>query len=304
MRPIMLSGHERALTQVKYNAPDGDLLFSCSKDHVINVWFSHNGERLGTFNGHNGTVWTVDCDSTSTFLVSGAADNTMRLWRIATGELLYTWEFPTAIKRVHFNEDDTKILMITEKRMGYEGTLRIFGLNRDGGKQSKEPELIVTPEGSKATVAAWSYLDKYLVTGHENGEVRLFDAKSGEELKSNSVHEGLITDLQISPDGTWFISSSKDKSAKIIAVDDLSVLKTFTTETPMNSAAVIPGRPYILMGGGQEAMAVTTTSARQGGFEVRLCHKIFEEEITRIKGGFGPCNTLAVHPKGLQSASC
>lgn len=61
MRPIMLSGHERSLTQIKYNA-EGDLLFSASKDHVINVWHSHNGERLGTYNGHNGTVWTIDAD--------------------------------------------------------------------------------------------------------------------------------------------------------------------------------------------------------------------------------------------------
>lgn len=34
MRPILLSGHERALTQVKYNS-DGDIIFSVSKDHVI-----------------------------------------------------------------------------------------------------------------------------------------------------------------------------------------------------------------------------------------------------------------------------
>jgi WD40 repeat protein len=54
-------GHERPLTQIKYNA-QGDLIFSCSKDLVINVWYSANGERLGTFDGHNGSVWTLDID--------------------------------------------------------------------------------------------------------------------------------------------------------------------------------------------------------------------------------------------------
>jgi hypothetical protein len=38
------------------------LLFTASKDHVINAWFSSNGERLGTYNGHNGTIWTIACD--------------------------------------------------------------------------------------------------------------------------------------------------------------------------------------------------------------------------------------------------
>ena len=62
-KPIILQGHERSLTQIVFNA-EGDLLFSASKDVGVNVWFTSNGERLGTFNGHNGTVWTVavDCE--------------------------------------------------------------------------------------------------------------------------------------------------------------------------------------------------------------------------------------------------
>jgi hypothetical protein len=47
MRPILLSGHERSLTQCIYNQ-DGDLIFSTSKDHNASVWFSHNGERWVT----------------------------------------------------------------------------------------------------------------------------------------------------------------------------------------------------------------------------------------------------------------
>lgn len=33
----------------------------------MNVWFTSNGERLGTLNGHNGTVWTVAVDCECTF---------------------------------------------------------------------------------------------------------------------------------------------------------------------------------------------------------------------------------------------
>jgi hypothetical protein len=47
-------GPERSLTQIRYSA-GGDLLFSVSKDQLINVWYSHNGERSGTYDGRNGT---------------------------------------------------------------------------------------------------------------------------------------------------------------------------------------------------------------------------------------------------------
>ena len=55
----MLHGHDRAITQIKYNR-EGDLLLSCAKDHQPNIWYSVNGERLGTYKGHAGAVWGVD----------------------------------------------------------------------------------------------------------------------------------------------------------------------------------------------------------------------------------------------------
>ena len=68
----------------------------------------------------------------SRFLVSGSADNTLKLWEVATGKCLYTWEFPTAVKRVSFSEDDDQIVCITEQRMGYQGAIRVFEINREG----------------------------------------------------------------------------------------------------------------------------------------------------------------------------
>lgn len=54
-----MKGHERPLTFLKYNR-EGDLLFSCAKDNTPTVWFADNGERLGTYKGHNGAVWCCD----------------------------------------------------------------------------------------------------------------------------------------------------------------------------------------------------------------------------------------------------
>ncbi len=72
-RPILLKGHERSITVVKFNF-DGDLLFTGSKDHTPSVWRSENGERLGTFNGHKGTVWDLDCCRFTKRVVTASAD--------------------------------------------------------------------------------------------------------------------------------------------------------------------------------------------------------------------------------------
>ena len=83
----MLHGHERSITQIKYNR-EGDLLFSSAKDHTPNVWYSLNGERLGSFDGHQGAVWAIDVNWDTTRFMSGAADQSLRIWDCATGKLL------------------------------------------------------------------------------------------------------------------------------------------------------------------------------------------------------------------------
>ena len=45
-------------------------------------------------------------------------------------------------------------------------------------------------------------------------------------------------------------------------------------------------------------MDVTTTSTRIGKFDARFYHLVFEEECGRIKGHFGPINSVAFHPDG------
>lgn len=91
--------------------------------------------------------------------------------------------------------------------------------------------------------------------------------------------------------------------SQLMDAKTLEVMKTYVADTPLNSAAITPVKDYVIVGGGQAAMDVTTTSARQGKFEARFYHKIFEEEIGRVRGHFGPLNYVAVSPLGTGYAS-
>lgn len=161
----------------RYNR-DGDIIFSTAKDQHICAWFSHNGERLGTYHGHQGAIWTVDVDPTSALIASGAADNTVRLWNIKTGKCLKVWNFNTAVKRVEFDETGSQLLAVTEQRMGYLGTIVVLSINLNvDAEQFDEFLMTITCGQSKATVAGWSYLSKFIIAGHEDGSVSQYDAK-------------------------------------------------------------------------------------------------------------------------------
>lgn len=46
--------------------------------------------------------------------------------------------------------------------------------------------------------------------------------------------------MQKNRQGTMFVTASKDKTAKLFDVDDLSVHKVYVTERPVNSASLSP----------------------------------------------------------------
>merc|ERR1739844_69728 len=127
--------------------------------------------------------------------------------------------------------------------------------------------------------------------------------KTNKKTYVSKDHTKAISDLQLSQDGTMLISSSKDMTAKIFDAKNLEPLKTFKTERPVNSAAVSPIREHVVLGGGQDAMDVTTTSTKIGKFDARFFHMVFEEEFGRVKGHFGPINSVVFSPDGSGYAS-
>ena len=150
-----------------------------AKDKIVCAWWSANGERLGTYNGHQGAIWTVDVSPNTQILATGSADNTVRLWNVKTGECIKVWDFPTAVKRVEFTPDGSRLLAVTEKRMGFLGTIAVLDINYGENltEQAEEPSLRITCTESKATVAGWSYMGKYIIAGHEDGSVSQYDGK-------------------------------------------------------------------------------------------------------------------------------
>ena len=67
------------------------------------MWYSINGERLGTYDGHCGAVWCLDPKWDTTHLVTGAADNTVRLWDIQTGKELSKIDTKSAVRTANFS---------------------------------------------------------------------------------------------------------------------------------------------------------------------------------------------------------
>ncbi|CAL5358515.1 unnamed protein product [Camellia sinensis] len=137
----------------------------------------------------------------------------------------------------------------------------------------KTVESMLTIKGPQGRInrAVWGPLNKTIVTAGEDAVIRIWNSETGKLLKESDKetgHKKTITSLTKSADSSHLLTGSLDKSAKVV------------------------------LGGGQDASAVTTTDHCAGKFEARFFGKVLQEEIGGVKRRFGPINALAFNPDG------
>eukprot|EP00420_Gonyaulax_spinifera_P037670 CAMPEP_0197887050 /NCGR_PEP_ID=MMETSP1439-20131203/18906_1 /TAXON_ID=66791 /ORGANISM="Gonyaulax spinifera, Strain CCMP409" /LENGTH=337 /DNA_ID=CAMNT_0043506875 /DNA_START=48 /DNA_END=1061 /DNA_ORIENTATION=+ len=304
MRPNLLHIHERPLTLVKFNY-DGDFFLTCAKDGEVCLIRTDTCERVGTYSpigDKAGAIFAVDITIDSQFVVTASADGKLVYYKF-TGEQVAQVSHGGILKYVEFNQKPGAQNMVVTCNDKFKSSADGLVPNRIMVWQFEPCKRILCIDEAlpmKATKVKWGPFDETLVSIFEEGTVIVWDAQNGKQLKLLQAHQTAVTSMNFSEDRMLMITSSKDMTAKLWAMDEYELVKTYKTDRPLNDAAISPlytaetdAKFHILMGGGQDAKDVTTTAGSSGKFEALMWHMVYAEEIGTVKGHFGPMNTLA-----------
>jgi len=313
LQPILLQGHERSITQVKFNQ-DGDLLFTTAKDNKPTVWYADTGERIGTYDHHKGAVWDIDPSWDSEYVVTACADGSARLFETTTGRYIAKMPHKGAARAVSWGEGSHHFAKASDPFTSREnGNISIYKFPADESSLLKvkgedapilTPELEIPVDGlNKAICLGWTAANQHILAGFDSGMIAKYDVNTGQEVQRKQLHSARVNRLNFNSDKTLFITASVDTTALVVDPETLDIVKTFKTDRPVNGAVISPLHPHVLLGGGQDAMHVTVTAASAGKFETRFFHLVYGEEFGRVKGHFGPINAIAMHPSGKSYAS-
>ena len=69
--------------------------------------------------------------------------------------------------------------------------------------------------GGRVTKLVWSPDESYIASGGEDGLVRLWDARSGEQRLAFDPHEREVVSVAWSPDGRWIANGSQDGNVRV-----------------------------------------------------------------------------------------
>lgn len=139
-------------------------------------------------------------------LVSSDLNRNLCLWDIRTGRLCgkitldgsCTW-----LRGMTFDKTGNRLV-----GAGNDNALHVWDLDR-------VPYTISIKAHDSPTHAIAFADDHLIVSGADEGVVRLWELPSGRLLRSLTGHEGKVRALACSPDGSWIVSGSTDRTVRI-----------------------------------------------------------------------------------------
>lgn len=211
-----------------------------------------------TLAGHTSYVNTEIIAPDGKTLISGGADNTIRIWDITTGRLTRTLSGHTSfVNALTLTPDGNTLISgsadrtikiwdlttgkLTHTLLSHQGFVNALDVSPDGAVLASgsadhtvkiwdlaTAKLIRTLTGHTGFVnsVVFSPDGKTLISGSADFTLKVWDIATGTLKQTLTGHKGFVNEVAITPDGSMAISSSADKTIRLW---DLSNGKTVRT---------------------------------------------------------------------------
>lgn len=165
------------------------------------------------FLGHADPVRAVSITPDGRFLLSGSADNTLRLWRVKTGECLwifggYSGGANFSVSSVEITPNGKYVIAACESLQVWRLTLRKFRRPFWGIMKEKPYREFGRTNGIIVDIAI-THNGKHVVVIEDNGgSIRIYKIRTGKLLRTVDKFSDRVSAITVSPDGRYVIAGS------------------------------------------------------------------------------------------------
>jgi WD40 repeat protein len=234
-------------------------------------------QRPQTLTNHTASVSSVIISPDGETLVSGCFDKTIKLWNLATGELLDSLTASEAVLAIAFHPEKPilacgyvdgciAIWNLSEKTVSCIGKHSSYNVSMsvafspDGraiasGSDDRNVKIWELESGQLlhnfkqargVNVIAFSPDGQFLASGSSGNIVKLWNPTTGEQVGELVGHSQDINTIAFSPDGENLISGSSDMTVKLWSVASGELLNTFVGHIDWVRSVIFPHRETII----------------------------------------------------------
>lgn len=241
---VRLVGHTDYVVAGSFS-PDGRFILTGSQDGTARLWNAATGQLLKTFDPRAGVIGTVAFSSDGALMLTGSSDAVTRVWDTSTGNLIASLAgHSNLVSSVQISPGSEGILTAS-----WDKTVRLRSVDA-------RPLLAFRGQGGFVPAIGFSPDGTRVVTGLENGTVRVWDAATGAPIATLAGHTKLdghlnqVTSAAFSPDGQRIVSGGRDMTARVwdaASGNQALVLRGHTDD--VETVAFSPDGARILTGG-------------------------------------------------------
>lgn len=271
--------------------PQEPLPSTSSLDHPVNKVVNRRwGVTKKDFcNQPNSKVVSVTYHSPSSLLIVGFSNGVFGLWEMPSFNPVHTLSISQE--------------KITSVAVNASGEWLAFGASKLGQLlvwEWQSESYILKQQGHyfDMNTLAFSPDDggQYIVTGGDDGKVKLWNASSGFCFVTFDQHTSSISAVEFAKQGQVVFSASLDGTVRAFDMVRYRNFRTFVSPEPVqfNSLAVDPSG---------EIVAAAGSAASSGNFEIYIWSTQTGKLIETLPGHEGPISSLSFSPSGDRLAS-
>jgi WD40 repeat protein len=197
--------HDSLVWDIAFS-PDQQFMVTASRDHTIGIWDMSSGRLDTKLEGHTADVFSVSFLS-DRILASAGADKSVRIWNIATGQQLKSFNgFDQPVGKVVPSQDGNSLLACVLEEGIYRWN---FQQEENGRKRDARRYISLSP-----------------------------DLASAGKIRVDQGHSAKVEDVWISPDEARIFTA--DHTLKIIERSLSTGNIIHTTQVPMRSGITQP----------------------------------------------------------------
>ena len=166
--------------------------------HNVRLWNLETGETIREFEGQTRLVQDVVFSSDGAQIIATGDDQILRVWAVATGEIVQTIELPSNSHFIALSPDDQTLVTNSSDNSLFVWDLATGELLN---------ELIGHDERIEAV--KFSHDGQYLLSGSDDTLLILWDVATGKIIRRLEGNYGRIWDVDFSPDDHYMLSVSE-----------------------------------------------------------------------------------------------